>query len=442
MLAYWHQPRFSSDSVHGTAVVGEAMWDALYEFGADLVLNGHAHWYERYAPQTPDGVADPTYGIRQFTVGTGGRSLRGPGTIDPNSVVRDWSSWGVLKLTLNPSSYDWQFLPVAGSSFTDSGTSTVHPAPGTPTLSTIAVTPANPTIAAGATQQFTATGTYSDASTANLTGSVTWASGTPAKATINSSGLATGVAAGTSTISATLGPVSGSTTLTVTPPVTHTVSGTVTAGGVGVSGAVVWAFDAGTGAYVSGVVTGAGGSYSLGLLPDTYKLWITDAPGSRPGLRPGRHVRQRHGRRPDHDRQDGQHRPEQPGHPHRVRHGDRRWRGGQRGRGVGLRRGHRGLCQRRRDRRRWVVQPRPPPDTYKLWITDAPGSRPGLRPGRHVRQRHGRRPDHDRQDGQHRPEQPGHPHRVRHGDRRWRRGSAGPWCGPSTRAPGPMSAAS
>ena len=78
VLAYWHQPRFSSDSVHGTAVVGEAMWDALYEFGADLVLNGHAHWYERYAPQTPDGVADPTYGIRQFTVGTGGRSSARP----------------------------------------------------------------------------------------------------------------------------------------------------------------------------------------------------------------------------------------------------------------------------------------------------------------------------------------------------------------------------
>ena len=101
--------------------------------------------------------------------------------------------------------------------------------PAAPTLSSIAVTPANPSIVAGTTQQFTATGTYSDSSTADLTGSVTWASDTSAAATINAGGLATGVAAGTSTISATLGPVSGSTMLTVTP-VTHTISGTVTAG--------------------------------------------------------------------------------------------------------------------------------------------------------------------------------------------------------------------
>ena len=98
----------------------------LYEYGADLVLNGHAHWYERFAPQTPDGVADPTYGIPQITVGTGGKVLRGLGTIDPNSEVRDWSTWGVLKLTLNQSSYDWEFVPVAGSSFTDSGSMDVH----------------------------------------------------------------------------------------------------------------------------------------------------------------------------------------------------------------------------------------------------------------------------------------------------------------------------
>ena len=132
VLAYWHRPRFSSDDTHGNEVAAEAIWDALYEFGADLVLNGHAHWYERYAPQTPDGVADPIYGIRQITAGTGGKALRSVGTIDPNSEVRDWSSWGVLKVTLHPSSYDWEFVPVAGSSFTDSGTALVHPAPGTP----------------------------------------------------------------------------------------------------------------------------------------------------------------------------------------------------------------------------------------------------------------------------------------------------------------------
>ena len=280
VVAYWHKPRFSSDDTHGTEVAAEAIWDDLYEFGADLVLNGHAHWYERFAPQTPYGVADATYGIRQFTVGTGGIALRGEGTIDPNSEVRDWSTWGVLKLTLNQSSYDWEFLAVAGSSFTDSGTGTVHGAPGSgATLASIDVTPANPMIAPRLTQQFSATGTYTDASTADLTGSVAWASDTPATATISTGGLATALTAGTSTIRATVGSISGTTTLTVAAPATHTVSGTVTADGTGVDGAVVWAFKASDGSYVSGVVAGAGGSYSLPLAPDSYKLWITNAPG-------------------------------------------------------------------------------------------------------------------------------------------------------------------
>src|SRR5262249_5348536 len=86
-------------------------------------------------------------------------------------------------------------------------------------LQSIAVTPANPSIAKGSTQQFTATGTFSDASTQNLTSQVTWASATPTVATITTPSLATGVNAGTSTISATMGSVSGSTVLTVTAAV-------------------------------------------------------------------------------------------------------------------------------------------------------------------------------------------------------------------------------
>ena len=86
---------------------------------------------------------------------------------------------------------------------------------GSATLQSIAVTPASPSIAAGLTQQFTATGTYTDASTADLTGSVTWASATPGTATIGTTGLAHGVAAGTATISATIGVVGGRTLLTV-----------------------------------------------------------------------------------------------------------------------------------------------------------------------------------------------------------------------------------
>ena len=129
VVAYWHRPRFDSGNVHGTEVAAEAIWDALYEYGADLVLNGHEHWFERFAPQTPDGVADAAYGIRQLTCGTGGGSRYSTGTIDPNSEVRNGSTWGVCKLTLHETSYDWQFIPVAGGSFTDSGTTAVHAAP-------------------------------------------------------------------------------------------------------------------------------------------------------------------------------------------------------------------------------------------------------------------------------------------------------------------------
>jgi hypothetical protein len=96
---------------------------------ADLVLNGHEHWYERFAPQTPDGVADATYGIREIVAGTGGGPRYSLGTLDANSEVHDGSTWGVLKLTLKQNSYDWQFLPVSGGSFTDSGTGPVHAAP-------------------------------------------------------------------------------------------------------------------------------------------------------------------------------------------------------------------------------------------------------------------------------------------------------------------------
>jgi Big-like domain-containing protein/calcineurin-like phosphoesterase family protein len=125
-LAYWHHPRFNSGADHGNDVDVAPFWDALYDFNADVILNGHEHVYERFAPQTPGAVADPVRGIRQFTVGTGGRSHYTFGTIQPNSEVRDALTYGVLKLTLHANSYDWQFVPVAGATFTDSGTGTCH----------------------------------------------------------------------------------------------------------------------------------------------------------------------------------------------------------------------------------------------------------------------------------------------------------------------------
>ena len=125
-LAYWHHPRFNSGASHGNNTAVAPFWDALYQYNADVILNGHEHVYERFAPQTPAAVADAARGIRQFTVGTGGRSHYTFGTIQPNSEVRDANTYGVLKLTLHATGYDWQFVPVAGATFTDSGSGTCH----------------------------------------------------------------------------------------------------------------------------------------------------------------------------------------------------------------------------------------------------------------------------------------------------------------------------
>jgi hypothetical protein len=118
-LAYWHHPVFSSGE-HGSDPRMAATWKKLDEAGVDVVLTGHEHSYERFAPQTHEGVADPN-GIRQFVVGTGGRELRPFRATVANSVVRNSRSHGVLKLTLHAVSYDWEFVPVGNSTFRDSG---------------------------------------------------------------------------------------------------------------------------------------------------------------------------------------------------------------------------------------------------------------------------------------------------------------------------------
>jgi hypothetical protein len=121
-LAYWHKPLFSSGAKHGDDPEVKAFWQDLYAAHAILVLNGHDHDYERYAPQNPEGQADPTKGIREFVVGTGGKSHRPFGKPEPTSEVRNADTFGVLKLTLHQHSYDWEFIPEAGKSFRDSGT--------------------------------------------------------------------------------------------------------------------------------------------------------------------------------------------------------------------------------------------------------------------------------------------------------------------------------
>jgi PASTA domain-containing protein/List-Bact-rpt repeat protein/calcineurin-like phosphoesterase family protein len=136
-LAYWHIPLFSSGSLHSAHTL--PFWKKLYAAHADIVLNGHEHFYERFAPQNPSGAPDGTNGIREFIVGTGGANHTPITSIAPNSAVRNDTAYGVLKLTLHLGGYDWEFVPAAGSgSFTDSGSATCHPkkaGPGSRTLS-------------------------------------------------------------------------------------------------------------------------------------------------------------------------------------------------------------------------------------------------------------------------------------------------------------------
>jgi PKD repeat protein len=153
VLAYWHQPRFSSGE-HGNNAAYQPFWQDLYDAGADIVLNGHDHDYERFAPQGPTGVADPGHGVREFVVGTGGAENRAfASTIVANSEARATGTFGVLELTLGPSSYTWQFLPVAGATFTDAGEGSPHgPPSNTPTA---AFTASATTVATGTAVQFT-----------------------------------------------------------------------------------------------------------------------------------------------------------------------------------------------------------------------------------------------------------------------------------------------
>jgi hypothetical protein len=123
-MAIWHRPRFSSGP-HGSSMRMEPLWKLLYRRGAELVVSGHDHDYERFAMMNGAGQADPM-GMRQFVVGTGGAPLYASGSPLPASEVRNSDSHGVLRLTLHASSYEWQFMPIAGDSFTDAGSDSCH----------------------------------------------------------------------------------------------------------------------------------------------------------------------------------------------------------------------------------------------------------------------------------------------------------------------------
>ncbi|HWC73008.1 MAG TPA: PKD domain-containing protein [Gemmatimonadales bacterium] len=211
ILAYWHHPRFSSTGTNNLASV-KPFWDTLYAHGADIVINAHYDNYERFAPQSPTGAADPAKGIREFIVGTGGQNIQNPGGAKPNSVIRG-TSYGVLKLSLDVDTYSWQFVPIAGQTFSDTGSAACH---SRIPVSSVDVTPATAGILVGGTVQLTAT--PKDAAGNPLSGRVvTWTSGDTSIAIVSNTGLVTGKkAGGPVTITATSEGKSGAAAVSVT----------------------------------------------------------------------------------------------------------------------------------------------------------------------------------------------------------------------------------
>ena len=128
IVAYGHHALFSSGIFRSHAIHPELkpFWADLYAVHADIIIDGHEHSYERFAPQDPDGRADPKHGIREIVVGTGGRSHDPLGLALPNSEVRNFDTYGVLKLTLSRQGYTWEFLPEEGKTFHDSGVGVCH----------------------------------------------------------------------------------------------------------------------------------------------------------------------------------------------------------------------------------------------------------------------------------------------------------------------------
>src|SRR6266581_2709606 len=210
-IAIWHHPRFSSTGTNNLASV-KPLWDALYAYNADVVMNATYFVYERFAPPSPTAVADPL-GIREFIIGTGGVNLQKPGGAKPNSQVRNGTTYGVLTLALDTASYSWQFVPVAGQTFSDTGTTACHTHVPVASLS---VSPASASVQVGATVQLTATAKDgADNTIPNAT--VTWGSSDTTVAKVNSSGLETGkTSGGPITITATSDTKSATAAITVT----------------------------------------------------------------------------------------------------------------------------------------------------------------------------------------------------------------------------------
>jgi hypothetical protein len=125
VAAMWHHPRFS-DGTHGDNTSVAPFWQDLYDANADLIINGHDHDYQRWAPQAPTGAPDTTRGMVEFVVGTGGESHYAFKRTSPNRVAGDDTTFGVLRLDLSATGYAFRFIPIAGATYTDSGTGSCH----------------------------------------------------------------------------------------------------------------------------------------------------------------------------------------------------------------------------------------------------------------------------------------------------------------------------
>ena len=287
-LAYFHHPLYSSTGGSGSGGLTYAgarrPWDVMYPAGVDLVLGGHRHFYERLAKMKADGSADAVSGIREIIVGSGGIGGGSLTNIHPRSEVRNGTTFGVLKLYLYDDSYAWKFIPVAGKTFTDSGSTACHNPPGSgggsgvsPSQSTVSAAPASFTAGSGSSTVTVTVNNNSGApiSSASVVVSATGTGNTltPSTGTTNASGVftstLTSTGAGAKTVSASANGIAITQTaaVTVTPgPVSGTVS-TVNASpasfvaGTGSSTITVTARDA-NGNTISGqaVVLGATGT--------------------------------------------------------------------------------------------------------------------------------------------------------------------------------------